>query len=86
MRPVTTSIQARLVELGGQPGIVARIELTNYCLKNCVESLNVSGKNFYPLDLAQSADISDESTLAVMLKIGEMVANAAFAKGEDVKK
>lgn len=86
MRPVTTSQQARLVDLASQSGISARVELAGYCLKSCIEKISVSDISFEPAKLASSADISDHDTLAVMLKIGELVTNAAFAQEADLKK
>lgn len=86
MRPVTTSQQARLAELASQTGISARIELAAYCLKNCVEKISINDVPYDPIKLASSANISDEGTLAVMIKLGGMVTNAAFAKDEDLKK
>lgn len=86
MRPVTTSQQARLVSLASQAGIDARIELAAFCLKNCIEKISVNNTTYDPAKLANSANIADEETLAVMLKLGEMVTNAAFAKDEDLKK
>lgn len=86
MRPVTTSQQARLVELGSLRGISARIDLAGYCLKSCIEKISVSDVVYEPIKLAECANISDESTLGVLIKLGEMVTDAAFAKDEDLKK
>ena len=86
MRPVTTSQQARLADLGAQTGIVARIDLAVYCLRNCIEKISVNDVNYEPSQLAASANISDEGTMAVMVKLGGLVTNAAFALEEDLKK
>lgn len=86
VRPVTTSRQVRLVELASQRGIAARIDLAGFCLKNCIEKISVSDISYDPIKIANSANIADEETLAVMVKLGEMVTNAAFAKVEDLKK
>lgn len=86
MRPVTTSQQARLAELAVRVGITARIEQASYCLKSCIEKISVAGVDYDPVKLADGADISDDDTLAVMLKLGRMVADSAFARDEDLKK
>ncbi len=86
MRPVTTSQQARLVELGSKGGISARTELSIYCLNTCVEKINIQGVDYKPVDLANKSNLSDEETLATIFKIGEIVTEAAFAKDEDLKK
>lgn len=86
IRPPTTSQQARLVDLTSQPGVEGCIEQTNWCLKNCVEKLSVSGTDFKPSELLDAADLSDESTVAAYIKIGRMVVKAAFAQDEDKKK
>lgn len=86
MRPITTSQQARLVELGSRPGISARTDLSVYCLNTLVEKINISGVDYKPGDLANKCDLSDPDTLATLLTIGEIVTNAAFAKDDDLKK
>lgn len=86
MHPVTTSQQARLVELATVHGVAARIDLSNYCLRTCIETLRINDEAFEPKELADCANISDPATLSVMVKIGGMVTNAAFAKDEDLKK
>lgn len=86
MRPVTTSQQARLIDLGALIGVANRIELTRWCLKNCVEKISINNADFEPANLADHADISDQGTLLVMLKIGVLVCDSAFAKVDDVKK
>ena len=86
MRPVTTSQQARLVDMASQSGISARIELAGYCLKSCIEKISISDVIYNPIKLAESANIADADTLAILIKLGEMVTDAAFAKAEDLKK
>ena len=44
MRPVTTSQQARLVDLASKAGTSARIDLATYCLKNCVNVKEAGSK------------------------------------------
>lgn len=84
--PVTTSQQARLIELGALSGVASRIALTHWCLKNCIETLSVNGEDIAPAQLAEHADLSDNDTLLVMLKIGSVVCAAAFPSQDDIKK
>lgn len=86
IKPVTTSQQARLADLSVVPGISGRIELSRWALKNCIESLMVDGIPFVPGDLADSADLADNDTLAVFAKIGTMVMDASFVRETDAKK
>jgi hypothetical protein len=86
MRPVSTSQQTRLVELASQHGISARVALAGFCLKSCIEKISISDVAYEPIKLADRADISDESTLSVLIKLGEMVTKAAFARVDDLKK
>lgn len=86
IKPVTTSQQARIADLGIVSGCAARIDLTKYGLKTCIEKISISGAEFDPAQLADHADLSDDGTMAVMLKIGKMVYDAAFPKADDVKK
>jgi hypothetical protein len=86
MHPVTTSQQARMVDLSMQPGVAGRIEQTNWCLKNCVEKLSVSGTDFKPRELLDGVDLSDEGTVAAYIKIGRVVINGAFAQEDELKK
>lgn len=86
MVPITTSQQSRLIELGAKKGFSPRIELTQWCLKNCVEKITVSGAEFKPRQLAEFADLSNHDTMAVMIKVGYMICNAAFPSGDDIKK
>jgi hypothetical protein len=86
MRPVTTSQQARLADLAVQPGVTGRIERTNWCLKNLIEKLEISGAAYTASQLLDGVDLSDEDTTAVYIKIGTMVVNAAFASADDKKK
>jgi hypothetical protein len=86
IKPVTTSQQARLIDLGGISGTTARIALTHYCLKNCIEKIAINNAEFDPSKLSDRADLSDHETLLVMIKIGQMVCDVAFPEAEDVKK
>lgn len=86
IKPVTTSQQARLMELGSLAGPSPRIELTRWCLKNLVEKVSIGGAEFDPAQLADGADLSDQDTYLVMLKIGALVCNASVPSGDDVKK
>jgi len=86
MRPVTTSQQARLGDLNLQSGIEARIDLAKYCLTTCIEKISISGATYDPLQMAEKADLSDKDTMAMMVKLGQMVTIASFAIGEDLKK
>ena len=86
MRPVTTSQQARLIELGAKSGAEARIELTRWCLKNLIDKISIAGAEFDPAQLTDKADLGDTDTFLVMLKIGQMACEAAMVKAEDVKK
>ena len=86
IKPVTTSQQARLLELGSLAGTGARIELTRYCLKNCIEKISIGGSSLDAQQVADGADLSDQDTLLVMIKIGGMVCAAAFPDGEETKK
>ena len=86
IRPITTSQQARLLELGFRRGIVAVAELAGWCLLNCIERISVNGTEYKPAKLAEKADMNDDDTAAVMRKIGTLVCGAAWPSGEDVKK
>lgn len=86
IKPVTTSQQARLVDLGSLSGTSARIELTRWCLKNCIEKVSINGTEYEPDQLADRANLADEGTLMVMIKIGGLVCDCAFPKEEEVKK
>lgn len=86
MSPITTMQQARIVNLGSRQGIEVRMELSTWALKNCIDKITVSGTGFDPRSLADNADLSSEETMAVMVKIGNMVCSAAFPTEEDVKK
>lgn len=86
LRPVTTAQQARLGDLNLASGIEGHINLAKYCLKSCIEKISVSDVTYDPLLLADKSDLSDESTLAVMTKVGLMVTLASFAQGKDIKK
>ncbi len=86
MRPVTTSQQARLVELGSRAGIAARIELSVYCLNTCIEKINIKGVDYKPTELANKSNLSDIDTLSTLFLVGQLVTDAAFAKEDDLKK
>ena len=86
IKPVTTSQQARLLELGWLSGPEARINLTRYCLKNLVDEISISGEKCDPAKLADHADLRDSDTWLVMLKIGQVVFDASAATDEQLKK
>lgn len=86
LKPVTTSQQAHLIELGSVAGPIGRIALTRWCLKNVVEKISIGGAQFEPAQLADEADLGDSDTYLVMLKIGVVVCDASIASGDDVKK
>ena len=86
IKPVTTSQQARLVDLEGDRSVAGRVARTHYCLKNCIEKLSINGEEFDTGKLVDHADLSDDDTLAVFIKIGVMASNASFPGVEDVKK
>lgn len=86
MRPVTTSQQARIGDLNLNSGISARVDLAKYCLKTCIEKISVDDVPYDVLILAEKSDLSDEGTLAVLMKLGTMVTLASFANNKDLKK
>ncbi|OGT05649.1 MAG: hypothetical protein A2143_01780 [Gallionellales bacterium RBG_16_57_15] len=86
IKPVTTSQQAHLLEIGLRGGVKARIDLSRWCLVNCIEKISITGAEFKPAQLAEQADLNDEGTMAVMMKIGAMVCEIAWLSGDDVKK
>ena len=86
IKPITTSQQAHLLELGYKVGIIAGTDLAIWCLQNCIEKISVNGAEFKPAQLAIRADLNDAGTAAVMRKIGTMVCEAAWPSGEDIKK
>lgn len=86
IKPVTTSQQAHLLELGLRGGIKQRIELTRWCLLNCIEKISIAGAEYRPAQLAEQANLDDDGTMAVMMKVGAMVCDVAWPSGDDVKK
>ncbi|MGA8863056.1 MAG: hypothetical protein WB444_04525 [Gallionella sp.] len=74
--PATTTLQGHLIELGSKSGADARMDLTRWCLKNCVDKISISGAEFNPAQLADKADLADNETFMVMLKIGKMAVDA----------
>jgi hypothetical protein len=86
IKPITTSQQARLLQMGYKVGIVASTDLAIWCLLNLIEKISVNGNEFKPAQLADKADLNDDGTAAVMRKIGTMVCEAAWPSDEDVKK
>lgn len=86
IKPVTTSQQARVIDMGALSGVSNRIALTNYCLKNIIEKISVSGEDIDPIKLAEHADLSDKDTMAVMIKIGQVTCDIVLPDGDTVKK
>jgi hypothetical protein len=86
VRPSSTSQQARLADLSMASGVAARVEQTNWCLRNLIEKVSIAGAEFNSADLCDSADLSDDDTVSSYIKIGKLVTDNAFAKEGDLKK
>lgn len=86
IKPVSTSQQARLIDLEANTSLSGRVARTQYCLKNTIDSISINGVEYEPLKLADHADLSDADTIAVFVKLGRLASDAAFAEVEDVKK
>ena len=87
MNPVTTNIQARLMELAlGELTIAKNVERTQYCLKNVVKEIVIDGKKYDPIILADQIDLSDEQSRDVFIQVGQMVMGKAFLEDETAKK
>lgn len=86
IRPITTSQQARMTELGAGKGLAAHIDFAVFCLKNCIDKISIGGQSFDPAELSDRADVSDSDTRAVMFKIATMVDGVAFPSAADIKK
>ena len=87
MPRVTKMMQANLIDLSLKADdIVSKIALIDYVCNNCIESITIEGDKYDPAELAESADISDDETLMVLMKVASMVVGAAFLSEDDVKK
>jgi hypothetical protein len=86
IKPVTTSLQVRVIDMAAMAGMANRIALSHFCLKNIIEKISVNGEDMDPARLAEHADLSDHDTLMVMIKIGQVVCDAALPAAADIKK
>ena len=87
MNPVTTSIQARLMELAiGELTIAKNVERTQYCLKHVIKGVEIDGKEYDPIVLAEQIDLGDKQSRDVFIQVGQMVMGAAFLDEETGKK
>ena len=86
LKMITTGQQARVIDLGALGGVANRVALTQYCLKNLIETISIGGEDIAPARLAEHADLSDLDTRLVMIKIGQVVCDAILPEADDVKK
>lgn len=83
---ISNSQQARLIDLSVRSGASARLELARWSLDSIVEKISVSGVDCDPKSLGKNADLSDDDTFAVMMRLGQVVCDAVFPKGDELKK
>jgi len=83
---ISTAKQARLMDLALIKGAEGRICFVNYLLRECIDSISISGEDFDPVELSEKADISDQETLKALLKIGEIAEGVVFPAPDTEKK
>lgn len=86
MNPVTTSAQAKLMELSLTGTVSEAVERTQYALKNIITKIEIEGKDYPPEALANTIDLGDRDSRDAFIKIGGMVVNAAFMGEAEEKK
>lgn len=85
LHPISTSVQARLIELGRKQGIDKQIDYVQYCLRAVIKELHIDDVKLDPLEVAGKADLSDDETLASMIRIGYLVDKAVLLSEEEKK-
>lgn len=83
---VSMSMQAKIMDLSVDTTIEGNLKLVAYCLRNCVESIEIDGADYDPKALADGADISDNDTLKAMMEVGQLCVESIFVSGKDEKK
>lgn len=87
MNPVTTSIQARLMDFSiGVQSIERTTERSRYVLRCLVKELEIDGKAYDPIKMADKIDLSDKTSQEIFIEVGQIVTNSAFMGEEDGKK
>ena len=86
MKVISSAQQARLMDLSGDRSVEGDMKVVTYYLRNCIESIEIGGKEYDTNVLIECADLSDESTVKTMLNIRKMCDGLAFVGVEQVKK
>ena len=83
---ISTAQQARLMDLSADQSIDGQMKVVAYYLRNCIESIEIGGKEYDTAVLIESADLSDKETIKVMICIRKMCDELAFVNTAQVKK
>lgn len=86
MNPVSTGVQTRMMDLSMLGTVSESVQRVQYLLKNVVKALEIDGKDYSPVELANNVDLSDKDTRDAFIEIGKLVMDKAFPDEETIKK
>jgi len=86
MNPVSTGVQTRLMDLSMLGTVSESVQRVQYLLKNVVKALEIDGKDYSPVELANNVDLSDKPTRNAFIEIGKLVMDKAFPDEKTIKK
>ena len=86
LKVISSGQQAKLMDLSGDQSVEGQLKVTTYYLRNCIESIEIGGKEYDTEVLIECADMSDEETVKTMLNIRKMCDGLAFVGVAQVKK
>lgn len=83
---VNSVMQGRIIGLGARSDIESRLQLTRHCLLNVVTKLEIDGKEYDPVQVAEKSDLSDKETSKVYATIGACILDGVVLDQESKKK
>jgi len=83
--PITTSIQARLLDLFRMPGISGQVGVSIYALSAFVTTVSFDGVDYDPKAIADKADLADKDTIASLYTLAKIIDKTCFLADDEKK-
>ncbi|MDX8383706.1 MAG: hypothetical protein R8M45_06465 [Ghiorsea sp.] len=83
--PITVKVQAAIMSRAVEGTMEGQIGLADYLLRNVITAVTVSGTEYDPVRIADSANLTDDDTLKVLIQLVALVIDNLLIQ-ETVKK